>query len=76
MVCKVIITPPAQRKLDNYVFYTLSTLKNGDAAKAILDDAEKTKKILANMASINAFCNDEVLKNMVTENSISKNTGI
>ena len=62
MAYKVIITTPAQRKLDNYVFYTLSTLKNEDAARAILEDAEKTKKILANMANINAFCNDEVLR--------------
>ena len=62
MVYKVIITPPAQRKLDNYVFYTLFTLKNEDAASAILEDAESTKAILANMASVNALCDDEVLK--------------
>ncbi len=62
MAYKVIITPPAQRKLDNYVFYTLSTLKNEDAAKSILDDAENTKRILADIANMNALCDDEVLK--------------
>ena len=43
MAYKVIITTPAQRKLDNYVFYTLSTLKNEDVARAILEDAEKKR---------------------------------
>lgn len=62
MAYKVIITPPAQRKLDSYIFYTLSTLMNEDAARAILNDAEKTKEILADMADVNAFCDDEVLK--------------
>lgn len=39
MAFKVIITPPAQYRLDMYIGYTVNTLKNRQAAKAILDDA-------------------------------------
>lgn len=44
---KVIIMPPAKRRLDMYVFYTVETLGNRQAAKAILMDARETKKRLS-----------------------------
>ena len=40
MAYKVIIIPPAKRRLDMYVYYTLETLKNKQAAKNILADAK------------------------------------
>lgn len=43
---RVIIMPPAKRRLDMYVFYTVETLGNRQAAKAILADARETKKRL------------------------------
>lgn len=36
MAYKVIIMPPAKRRLDMYVYYTLETLKNKQAARNIL----------------------------------------
>jgi hypothetical protein len=44
MAYKVIIMPPAKRRLDRYVQYTLEELKNKQAASAILADARETKK--------------------------------
>ena len=38
MVYKVIIMPPAKRRLDMYVFYTIETLGNSQAAKASVCD--------------------------------------
>ena len=43
MAYKVIIMPPAKRRLDRNVCYTLETLKNRQAAKSILADAKETK---------------------------------
>ena len=36
MAYKVIFMPPAKRRLDMYVAYTAETLKNRQAAKAII----------------------------------------
>ena len=44
MAYRVIIMPPAKRRLDMYVGYTIVKLNNRQAAKAILDDAKATKK--------------------------------
>lgn len=41
---KVIIMPTAKRRLDMYVFYTVETLGNRRAAKAVFADARETKK--------------------------------
>lgn len=46
MAYKVIIMPPAKRRLDMYVSYTLEKLKNRQAARAILEDAKATKYCL------------------------------
>ncbi len=43
MAYKVIIMPPAKRRLEMYVSYTLEKLKNRQAARAILEDAKATK---------------------------------
>jgi hypothetical protein len=61
MAYKVIIMPPAKRRLDFYVQYTLEELKNKQAAKAILADARETKKRLSQMADSLKICDDPLL---------------
>lgn len=62
MAYRVIITPPAQHRLDMYVGHTLSKLHNRQAAKAILDDAKLTKKRLSDVADALQFCENPILK--------------
>jgi plasmid stabilization system protein ParE len=50
MAYKVLIMPPAKRRLDGYVYYTAEKLNNKQAAKAILEDAKETKKRLSLVA--------------------------
>jgi plasmid stabilization system protein ParE len=50
MAYKVIIMPPAKRRLDRYVCYTAEKLNNKQAARAILEDAKETKKRLSLVA--------------------------
>lgn len=50
MAYKVVVMPPAKRRFDMYVYYTLETLKNRQAAKSILADARETKKRLSVIA--------------------------
>lgn len=61
MAYKVIIMPPAKRRLDMYVYYTLETLKNRQAAKSILEDAKETKKRLSVNADSLKICDDPLL---------------
>lgn len=61
MTYKVIITPPAKRRLDMYVAYTLVHLKNRRAAKEIWKDAKTTKKRLSKVADSMAICDNPVL---------------
>ena len=53
---KVIIMPPAKRRLDMYVFYTVETL-----GKAILADARETKKRLSMAADSLKICENPLL---------------
>lgn len=64
MAYKVIIMPPAKRRLDMYVHYTIDTLKNRQAAKAILTDAVATKKKLSVVADSDSIkvCDNPMLK--------------
>lgn len=62
MTYKVIIMPPAKRRLDMYVHYTIDTLKNRQAAKAILTDAVATKKKLSVVADSIKVCDNPMLK--------------
>jgi plasmid stabilization system protein ParE len=61
MAYKVIIMPPAKRRLDVYVQYTLEELKNRKAAKAILEDAKETKRRLSEVADSLKICDDPLL---------------
>lgn len=61
MAYKVIIMPPAKRRLDRYVFYTVETLGNRQAAKAILADARETKKRLSMAADSLKICDNPIL---------------
>lgn len=62
MTYKVIIMPPAKRKLDMYVSYTIDILKNKQAAKAILADAKSTKKRLSIVADSLKTCDNPMLR--------------
>lgn len=61
MAYKVIIMPPAKRRMDMYVSYTLEKLRNRQAARAILDDAKATKKKLSVIADTLKVCDNPVL---------------
>lgn len=61
MSYKVIIMPPAKRRLNMYVFYTIETLGNRQAAKAILADARETKKRLSMTADSLKICDNPIL---------------
>ncbi len=61
MAYKVIIMPPAKRRLDMYISYTVETLKNREAAKAILADARDTKRRLSEAADSLKICDHPVL---------------
>jgi len=52
MAYKVIITPPAKRRLDMYIGYTALTLKNKQGAKAIEDEARE--------AGVTDFCSKPI----------------
>jgi len=62
MVSKVVITRRAQEQLDDYVLYVLLEKGNAQAAGSILDDAERTKASLLNVAESLRYCEDEDLK--------------
>lgn len=53
--------PPAKRRMDMYVSYTLEKLRNRQAARAILDDAKATKKKLSVIADTLKVCDNPVL---------------
>ncbi len=61
MVYKVVIMPSAKRRLDRYVYYTIETLRNRPAAKAILADARSTAKRLSVAAESLKICEHPIL---------------
>lgn len=61
MAYKVLIMPTAKRRLDMYVCYTIETLGNKQAAKAILADAKATKKKLSMVADSLKLCDNPAL---------------
>ena len=58
---KVIIMPPAKRRLEMYVYYTIETLRNRQAAKAILADAKAAAKRLEIVAGSLPLCDNPTL---------------
>lgn len=61
MAYKVIIMPTAKRRLDMYVYYTIETLGNRQAAKVILADAKATKKKFSMVADSFKLCDNPAL---------------
>lgn len=61
MAYDVIITIPAKHQLEMYIAYTLSELKNLQAARSIRDDARETQKRLSNIAGNLPLCENELL---------------
>lgn len=53
--------PLAKRRLDMYVYYTIETLKNRQAAKEILADAKATKNRLSQIAVSLKICDNPIL---------------
>ena len=62
MAYKVIIMPPAKRRLDMYVYNTIESLKNRQVARAILEDAKDTEKRLSVVADSLKICDNPILK--------------
>ena len=58
---RVIITPPAKRRLDLYIGYTANVLKNRTAAKNIRTDARETKSRLSENADKLKTCENPIL---------------
>lgn len=50
--------PPAKRRLDMYIYYTTETLKNRQAARAILADVRETKRKLSEVADSLKVCDN------------------
>ena len=61
MVYKVVITSAARRRLESFIDYTANTLHNKEAARAIRDDAKKTKDMLSIAAKSLPICSDPLL---------------
>lgn len=61
MAYRVIITPPAKHQLEMYIAYTISEFKNIQAARAIREDARRTKKRLSDVAEKLVLCENEIL---------------
>ena len=61
MVYNIIIAPPARRRLDMYIKYTATQLKNRQAARSIRDDAKETKLRLSNAADTLKLCDNPIL---------------
>ncbi len=61
MTYKVVITPPAKKRLDMYIGYTINVLKNRQAAKSIEKDAKNTVKRLALVADSLPLCKEKSL---------------
>ncbi len=58
----VVITDKAKSQLDDYVRYIAVDLKNPDAARAVLGDAEETKNELSLVAGSLQICDNPKLK--------------
>ena len=58
---KVIITPPAKRRLDMFVAYVKNEFRNSQAAKNILLDAKESKVKLLTVADIVKKCDNPIL---------------
>lgn len=61
MAYRIVITPPAKRRLDMYVGYTAKRLKNIPAAKGIIKDARLTCRKLSETADTVKLCDNPVL---------------
>lgn len=61
MTYKVVITPHAKSQLEQYIAYTIKSFKNKQAARAIRDDAIKTRQRLSDIAPSLALCENAVL---------------
>lgn len=61
MTYNVQITPPAKHQFEMYISYILYKLKNIQAARAIRDDAKRTKQRLSVVARSLPLCENPIL---------------
>ena len=62
MAYNVVVTPDAEKDLDNFITYLLFEKKSEQAARNLLDDFEETKGILSNVAASLKDCENPKLK--------------
>ena len=58
MEYKVVLTSDAEEDLDRFIRYLLFVKQNPQAAANVLNDFEKTKRILSNIAASMKLCDD------------------
>lgn len=61
---KVIMSDKAQQQLDQFLYYILVELGNEQAARNVLEDAEKTKVRLSHMAGSLRKCDNPKLNEL------------
>ena len=76
MEYKVVITSDTEEDLDRFVRYLLFVKQNPQAATNVLNDFEKTKQSLSNIAWSLQPCENPHLNALGTERCISRRTGI
>ena len=59
---KVVITPDAEADLEHFIRYLLFDIKNEQAAVSVLNDFEKTIKVLSTAAGTLRLCENSKLK--------------
>ncbi len=63
MTYKIVISKEAAEDIDDIVFYMVSELSNPSAAKAFLDDVEKSYHNIIEKPAMYGLCNDYRLRN-------------
>jgi len=61
MAYNVVVTPDAEKDLDNFITYLLFEKKSEQAARNLLDDFEETKGILSNVAASLKDCENHLV---------------
>lgn len=64
MVYEVMISDKAQLQLDQFIFYILVELGNEQAARSVLEDAERTKTKLSRAAGSLRLCENARLREL------------
>ncbi len=63
MTYKIVVSKKAAEDIEDIVYYIVSELSNPGAAKAFLDDIEKSYNNIIEKPAIYSLCNDYRLRN-------------